>query len=180
MCLATPKPNAPAIAVTSTATSSIRRPFAWMNVARLANIGLLLFAVICELTFGRLAPFDRRFGETDPELQGQVGTGRSLACVRLERAQVREVALFTGADRADDLDPPLGQAVGEEQLQHPLVAKLIRRLVLGSQPVLQGCRAGLVQLIHRAGAPARGLRPTADQAPVLEALEFGIDLAVAR
>src|ERR1700759_288425 len=101
MCFATPNPNAPAIAVAGTATSSTRRPFAWMNVARLANIGLLLFAFACELTFGRLAPFDGPFGETDPHLQGQVGPGRSLARVRLDRAQMRQVALLAHADRAD-------------------------------------------------------------------------------
>src|SRR4051794_36218677 len=99
MCLATPKPNAPAIAVRSTATSSTRRPFAWMKVARLANIGLLLFAFTCELTFGRLAPFDGPFGETDPHLQGQVRPGRPLARVRLDRAQVCEVALLAHAYR---------------------------------------------------------------------------------
>src|SRR6476646_1999711 len=106
MCFATPKPNAPAIAVTSTATSSTRRPLAWMRVARLASIALLLFALGCESTFGRLAPFDGPFGEADPHLQRQVGPGRSLARVRLDRSQVCEVALFARTDRADDLAPP--------------------------------------------------------------------------
>src|SRR5438445_3142627 len=151
-----------------------------MKVARLVSIGLLLFALRCEPTFGRLAPFDGRLGELDPHLQGQVGPGRSLARVRLDRAQVREVALFARAYRADDLDPPLGQAVREEQLQHALVAKLVRRLLVGSEPLLECRFAGLGQLVHRAGAPAGGLRSTADETLVLEALELRIDLAVAR
>src|SRR2546430_3349363 len=179
MCFATPKPNAPAMAAASTATSSTRRPLASMNVARLVSIGQLLFALGRELTFGRLAPIDDRLGEADPHLQGQVGPGRSLARVRLDRAQVREVAFFACPYRADDLDPPLGQAVREEQLQHPLVAKLVRRLVVGFQPVLERRFAGRGQLVHRAGAPARQLRPTADDARVLEAPEPGLDLAVA-
>src|SRR2546423_9440470 len=180
MCFATPKPNAPAIAAASTATSSTRRPLASMNVARLVSIGLLLFALGCELTFGRLAPFDDRLGEADPHLQGQVGPGRSLARVRLDRAQVREVALFAPAYRADNLDPSLGQAVREEQLQHPLVAKLVRRLVVGCQPVLEHRLARLGQDVHGAGAPAQRLRSTVDEALVFEALELGVDLAVAR
>src|SRR5438132_2412932 len=151
-----------------------------MDVARIVSICLLLFALGCELSFGRLAPFDDRLGELDPHLQGQVGPGRSLGRVRLDRAQVREVALFARPYRADDLDPPLGQAVREEQLQHPLVAKLVRRLVVGAQPVLERRFAGLGQLVHRPGAPAGRLWSTADEALVLEALEFGIDLAVAR
>src|SRR2546423_3103153 len=180
MCFATPKPNAPAIAAASTATSSTRRPLASMNVARLVRTGLLPFALGCELTFGRLAPFDDRLGEADPHLQGQVGPGRSLARVRLDRAQVGEVAFFACAYRADDLDPPLGQAVREEQLQHPLVAKLVRRLPFAPQPVPERRFAGRGQLVDGAGAPARRLRSAADEALVLEALEFGIDLAVAR
>src|SRR6476469_9831352 len=180
MCLATPRPNAPAIATASTATSSTRRPLASMNVAGLVNIGLLLFGDSSELTVGRLTPSDDPLREPDPHLQGQVGPSRPLARVRLDRAQVREVALFARPYRANDLDPPLGQAVREEQLQHPLVAKLVGRLVLGAQPVLEGRLAGVGQLVHRASAPARRLRSTADQALVLEALEFGIDLAVAR
>src|ERR1700751_4993207 len=121
MCLATPNPNAPAIAAPSTARSRIRRPLPSMNVARLVSIELLLFGLGREPTFGRLAPFDDAFGGLDPHLQGQVGPGRSHARERLDRAQVREVALLARAYRADDLDSSLRQAVREEQLQHPLV-----------------------------------------------------------
>src|ERR1700758_1143263 len=116
MRLATPTPNAPAIAAASTARRRMRRAWASMNVGSLVSIGLLLFGLGCEPTFGRLAPFDDAFGELDPHLQGQVGTRRSLARERLDRAQVREVALFARAYRAHDLGPPLGQAVREEQL----------------------------------------------------------------
>src|ERR687888_1355471 len=136
MCFATPKPNAPAIAAASTATSSTRRPLASMKVASLASIGLLLFGLGCESTFGRLAPFDGPLGELDPHLQGQVRPGRSLARVRLDRSQMRERAFLARPHRADDLDPPRGQAVREEQLQHSLVAELVRRLVVGLEPAL--------------------------------------------
>src|SRR3954447_12249968 len=131
MCFATPEPNAPAIAAASTATSSTRRPLAWTKVARLVSIALLLFGLGCELTFGRLAPFDGPFGELDPHLQGQVGPGRSLACVRLDRAQVLERALLARPHGPDDVDAPLGQAVREEQLEHPLVAQFVRRRIVG-------------------------------------------------
>src|SRR5919201_6584609 len=99
-----------------------------MKVARLVSIGLLLLGLGCELTLGRLAPFDGPLGEPDPHLQGQVGAGRSLARVRLDRAQMRERALLARPYRANDVDPPPGQAVREEQLQHSLVTELVRRL----------------------------------------------------
>src|SRR6187401_3531876 len=136
MCFATPKPNAPAIAAASNATSSTRRPLASMKVASLASIGLLLLGLGCELTFGRLAPLDGPLGELDPQLQGQVGPGRAPARVRLDRPQMRERALLARPHRADDVDAPLGQAVREEQLQHPLIAQLVRRLVVGLEPAL--------------------------------------------
>src|SRR5205823_12968788 len=104
----------------------------------------------------------------------------SLGRVRLDRAQVREVALFARPYRADDLDPPLGQAVREEQLQHPLVAKLVRRLVVGAQPVLERRFAGLGQLVHRPGAPAGRLWSTAAEAQVPQGPEVGMGVAVPR
>src|SRR5258707_4602425 len=124
-----------------------------MKVARLVSTGLLLFRLVREPTFGRLAPFDDRLGELDPHLQRQVGPGRSLTRVRLDRAQVGEVALFAYAYRPYDLEPAVGQAVREEQLQHALVAKLVRRLLVGSQPVLERRLAGLGQFVDGAGAP---------------------------
>src|SRR3954449_4147088 len=157
MCLATPEPNAPATAAASTATSSTRRPLAWTNVARLVSIALLLFGLGCELPFGRLAPLDGPLRQLDPHLQGQVRPGRSLARVRLDRAQVRERALLARPHPPDDVDAPLGQAVREEQLEHALVAELVRRAGVGLQPALQRRRAGLGQLVDGAGAPARGL-----------------------
>src|SRR5690349_7120254 len=171
MCFATPKPNAPAIAAASTATSSTRRPLAWTKVASLVSIGLLLLALGRESTFGRLAPADGRLGEPDPHLQGQVGPGRSRARVRLDRPQVRERALLARTYRANDVDTPLREAVREEQLQHPLVAQLVRRRVFGLEPALQRRCARLGQLVHGAGAPARRLRSPAHEALILQALE---------
>src|SRR5919204_4654806 len=180
MCFATPKPKAPATAAASTATSSTRRPLAWMKVARLVSIGLLLFGLGCESTLGRLAPFDGPLGELDPHLEGQVRPGRSLAGVRLDRSQMCERALLAHPHGADDVDPPLGRAVREEQLQHALVAELVRRLVVGLEPALQRRCSCFGQLVDGAGAAARRLRSPAHDALILEALELGIDLPVAR
>src|SRR3954469_11059996 len=180
MRFATPEPKAPAIAAASTATSRTARRLAWMKVARRVNIGLLLIGLGCESPFGRLAPSDGGLGELDPHLQGQVGTGRSLARVRFDRAQVRERALLACPHRANDVDPPLGEAVGEEQLQHALVAKLVRRAGVVLEPALERRRAGLGQLVDGARAATRGLMSPADEALVLEALELRVDLPVAR
>src|SRR3954447_3434116 len=180
MRFATPEPKAAAIAAASTATSRTARRLAWMKVARRVSMGLLLVGFGCESPFGRVAPSDGGLGELDPHLQGQVGTGRSLARVRFDRAQVRERALLACPHRANDVDPPLGQAVGEEQLQHALVAQLVRRAGVGLEPALERRRAGLGQLVDGARAAARGLVSSPDEALVFEALELGIDLAVAR
>src|SRR5258708_3300606 len=115
MCFSTPKPNAPAIAAPVTATRSTWRPWASMTLAGLVNMGLLLLCLSREPAVGRLAPRDGPLGQADSHLQRQVGTHRSLACVRLDRAQMSEPALFPCANRANDLDPLLGQAVREEQ-----------------------------------------------------------------
>src|SRR5919197_2871315 len=151
-----------------------------MKLARLVSIVLFLFGLGCELTLGRLAPFDGPLGELDSHLEGQVGPGRSLACVRLDRAQMRERALLARPHRTHDVDPPLGQAVREEQLQHSLVAELVGRLVVGLEPALQRRRARFGQLVDGARAAARRLRSPAHEALILQALELGIDLPVAR
>src|SRR3954471_24134820 len=124
MCLATPTPNAPGIAAPITATRSTRRPWPGTKVARSVSIGLLLLCLGFEPALGRLAPLDGPLGETDPQLQGQVGTLWSLARVRLDRAQVGERTLLPGAHRPNDLYALLGQTVREEQLEHPFVAQL--------------------------------------------------------
>src|SRR5919197_1646978 len=100
--------------------------------------------------------------------------------MRLDRAQMRERALLARPHRTHDVDPPLGQAVREEQLQHSLVAELVGRLVVGLEPALQRRRARFGQLVDGARAAARRLRSPAHEALILQALELGIDLPVAR
>src|SRR5205807_8333427 len=96
------------------------------------------------------------------------------------RGQVRVLVIYEPAYGADNLGASLGQAVREEQLQRAHVAKLVRRLVVGCQAVLEHPFARLGQVVHGAGAPAERLRSTVDEALVFEALELGVDLAVAR
>src|SRR5438445_2256668 len=89
-------------------------------------------------------------------------------------------ALFPSPNRANDLDLLLGQAVREEQLQQAFIAELVKRLVVGREPVFEGRLAGFRQLMNGACASARRLRSPAHEAPFLQVLELGIDLAVAR
>jgi hypothetical protein len=115
---------------------------------------VLLIRAGDEPALGRLAPLDDPLGGADPHLQRQVGPGRSLARERLDRAQLGELALVPGPDRFNDREPPLGQAVGEEQLQHPFVAELVARLGVGLQPALERGRPRRGQLVDGAGAAA--------------------------
>ena len=73
-----------------------------------------------------------------------------------------------------------GSDVGEEQLQHPLVAQLVHLLLVGCEPAAQRARPGVGQLVDRPRAAARRLRAPAHEPLILEPLELGVDLPVAR
>ena len=86
------------------------------------------------------------------------------------------------AHRADVVDALLGRAhVREEQLEHALVANLVRsRPASASSQSLERGPAGVGQLVDGPGAAAGRLGLSGDQPLLLEALELWVDLAVAR
>src|SRR6185437_623643 len=67
------------------------------------------------------APLDGPLGEADSHLERQLSACRPLARMRLDRAQMNERLFFALADRAEDREPVLGQAVRQEELQHAFV-----------------------------------------------------------
>jgi hypothetical protein len=84
-----------------------------------------------------------------------------------------------------ELAPQLGallsvQPVGEEELQHPFVPELAMQRLVGGQPLAQRALAVGAQLVGLAPAPVGVVTPASDQAQLLEPLQLGVDLSVAR
>ena len=73
-----------------------------------------------------------------------------------------------------------GDVGGQEQLQQALVAQLVGERVLGGDPLAQARGAGVGQRVDRALAAAGRVVGCVDQAHRLQALELGVDRAVAR
>ena len=91
------------------------------------------------------------------------------------------LALLHGAHGADVLEPVLriGE-VGEEQLEHSLVANLPLDGAVAGQPLLERVFPCRRQLVDRAGPSARRLIAASDQLLRLEPAQLRIDLSVAR
>src|ERR1700751_1780521 len=146
-----------------------------MKPASLVSIGCLL----SESAFRRLAPRHDPAIKRYSELERQPRALGHLARLLLVRNKLGKAALVRLAHRADVADALLGGAdVGEEQLEHPLVTHLERRIGFWGEPRLERGPPGLSQLVDRSGAAARRLRLTLDQALLLEPPQLGGDLAV--
>src|ERR1700751_6155241 len=105
-----------------------------MKPASLVSIGCLL----SESAFRRLGTSPDSAIKRYSELQRQPRSLGHLARLLLVRNKLRKAALVRLAHRADVADALLGGAeVGEEQLEHPLVSHLERRIGFRREPRLE-------------------------------------------